>query len=142
MLSKTCEYALRAIVYIALQSESGKLVRLKDITDRLVIPAHFLGKIMQVLVKQRILGSTKGPNGGFYIPEKTFVMPVIEIIKIIDGTQVFEKCGLGQELCSHEKPCVFHVDFKLFRDGIHQTFTDKTIVDYVNQIKQNQAILF
>ena len=142
MLSKTCEYALRAIVYIALATERTKLIRLKDITDKLDIPAHFLGKIMQVLVKQCILGSTKGPNGGFYIPEKTLTMPVIEVIKIIDGSQVFKQCGLGQESCSHEKPCVFHADFQLFRDGILQTFTNKTITDYVIQIKQNEAILF
>ena len=50
MLSKTAEYALRAIVYIALSDAQGLKAGIKEIAKELELPAHFMGKILQDLV--------------------------------------------------------------------------------------------
>ena len=70
MFSKSCEYGLQAILYIALHARPDRKVGLKEIADNQDIPAHFLSKILQILVKYKLLVSVKGPNGGFGLYRK------------------------------------------------------------------------
>jgi len=64
MLSNTCKYAVRALIYLGKYSVDGTKIGIKKISSDLIIPTPFLGKILQNLVKQKVLVSTKGPNGG------------------------------------------------------------------------------
>ena len=59
MLSNTCKYAVRALIYLGKYSEGGTKIGIKKISSDLLIPTPFLGKILQNLVRQKILVSTK-----------------------------------------------------------------------------------
>jgi DNA-binding IscR family transcriptional regulator len=59
MFSKTCEYAIKASIYIASQSLAQKRVGIKDIAQAIESPEAFTGKIMQVLSKNHIVASVK-----------------------------------------------------------------------------------
>lgn len=65
MLSNTCKYALRALIYLGKFSTDDKRIGIKKISEDLGLSSPFLGKILQNMVKQKLLVSTKGPNGGF-----------------------------------------------------------------------------
>ena len=65
MFSRSCQYALQAVLYITLHQKKKSNVGLKEISSSQGIPLHFLSKILQSLVKADILTSIKGPNGGF-----------------------------------------------------------------------------
>src|SRR5512147_2219729 len=92
MLSNTSRYAIRAMIYLAIHTDDKRKVGIKKISDELEIPSPFLGKIMQTLAKQKVLISTKGPNGGFSIAEKYRNISLYDIIKIIDGDDLFDRC--------------------------------------------------
>lgn len=64
MLSNTCKYAIRSVIYLALNAQDGKKIGIKKISEDLEIPTPFLGKILQSLARQKLLSSTKGPHGG------------------------------------------------------------------------------
>ena len=53
MFSKTCEYAIRATIYIASESSAGKRCGIRDIARKIESPEPFTAKILQRLVKQR-----------------------------------------------------------------------------------------
>ena len=55
MLSKSCVYALRAIVYVGHNSSENHKIGIKEIGEELDLPVHFLSKILQLLVKHNIL---------------------------------------------------------------------------------------
>ena len=63
MLSNTSKYAIRAVIYLALFSSDEKKIGIREISKELGLPTPFLGKILQMLAKQKILNSTKGPMG-------------------------------------------------------------------------------
>ena len=72
IFSRQCEYALQAVSYLALRPP-GTHSSIKELTNKLAIPYHFLGKILQDLTNKGMLTSQKGPNGGFALakrPEK------------------------------------------------------------------------
>jgi Rrf2 family protein len=91
MLTKTSEYALRSIVYVAIQSAQGKKIGIKEIAKELELPLHFIGKILQDLVRKGIIASVKGPNGGFYLSRAASDITIMDVVRVIDGVEAFKR---------------------------------------------------
>ncbi|GEO05048.1 hypothetical protein AAE02nite_27120 [Adhaeribacter aerolatus] len=141
MLTKTSEYALRSIVYVAMQAAEGKKIGIKEIAKELELPLHFIGKILQDLVRKGIIASIKGPNGGFYLSRPASEITIMEVVRVIDGVEAFKRCGLGLKHCSDTHPCPLHHDFKKYRDGLATLFSTKTIRDLVQDIQNGHAFI-
>lgn len=141
MFSKTFGHAVRASTYIAIHGVVGEKVALQELSQHLELPHHFLGKIMQDLVRHGIVDSTKGPSGGFFSNDKTLQTPLIEILKITDGKLVFEQCALGLKRCNATHPCLLHHDFAVCRDGMLKVLSQKTIQELVEKTAEGDVFL-
>lgn len=141
MLSKSCVYALRSIIFIACRASSDSKLGIKAIAEELDLPTPYLGKILQQLTKHKIIQSVKGPNGGFYLSEDNKKVALIKIIEVIDGLSFFNSCGLGLKECSNEHPCPLHDDFKIYRDGLWDLFNSKKISDLVISVKDGESFI-
>lgn len=142
MLSKTCEYGIRATIFIALQSILGKRTSLKYISKEIDSPEAFTAKILQKLVKEKIIESIKGANGGFEISQRKLKSTKLsEIVYAIDGYDIRNRCMLGLLHCSPDNPCSVHNKFKPVRDELITLFTDTTIEEMALGIKDKSAIL-
>ncbi len=128
MFSRACEYAIRAVICIAEQSELGKRVSLKDIAKAIDSPEAFTAKIMQQLSKDQIINSVKGPSGGFYIEKRKMqTLRLIDVVVAVDGDSIFKVCGLGLKECSERKPCPVHHKFKPIRDELRKMLEHTSI---------------
>lgn len=141
MLSKTCLYSLRSIIFIAHNATENSKIGIKEIADELDIPTHYLGKILQRLSGNNIIKSVKGPHGGFYLEESAKDIQLIKIIELTDGLAMFENCALGLKNCSDEHPCPLHEDFAIYRQGLFELFSHKTIKDLVKTIENGDAFI-
>lgn len=141
MLSKTTEYALRAIVYIALHDDNGQKVGIKEIAKELELPGHFMGKILQDLVRKGVIASVKGPHGGFYLHRPASEINVMEVVQTIEGLEAFKKCGMGMKMCSDKHPCPLHNDIKIYRDHLLEVFQSRTIQELVDSINSGQYFI-
>ena len=95
MFSKTCEYAIRAMIFIAKRSKSGEKTGIKEISNEIASPESFIAKILQELSRKGLVLSAKGPNGGFFLDEKLLDGSLPDIIKTVDWEKIFSGCGLG-----------------------------------------------
>ena len=127
IFSKTCEYAIRAVLYIAHKSTLDKRVGIKDIAAGIDSPELYLAKILQDLSRKGIISSAKGPNGGFYIENNALSKPISDIVEAVDGNGLFYGCGLGLKQCSEINPCPLHEQFKAIRDQIKDLLYTTTI---------------
>ncbi|MES2138547.1 MAG: Rrf2 family transcriptional regulator [Bacteroidota bacterium] len=119
MFSKACEYAIRATIHVAVQSNLEKRTSLKDIAKAIDSPEAFTAKILQQLSRNQIIDSVKGPNGGFMISaEKMSAIKLSQIINAIDGDAIYKGCGLGLKACSEVHPCPVHDKFKKIRNDL------------------------
>ena len=142
MLSNTCKYAIRAVIYLAVNMHKGK-VGIKKISSDLDIPSPFLGKILQSLAKHRILSSTKGPNGGFGLAKDPQDIVLMDIVEIIDGIDNFEKCAIGVKYCSEQdNQCAVHKQYSILREEMKSMFNFSKISELAEEIKNNKANLF
>lgn len=141
MFSKSTEYAIRAVVYLAENSSEENRFGIKTIAHDLSFPEPYLAKVLQHMVKRKIIQSAKGPNGGFYVSEETMDISLLEIIDANEGLDFFEKCGLGLHNCNDDKPCPIHEDYGKFRDGLYKTLAEKKIRDIINDIEKGSAFM-
>ena len=136
IFSKTCEYGIRAIFFIAHTTTAGGKVGIREIAAGIDSPEFFLGKILQDLSRKGIIGSMKGPNGGFFISPEGLKRPLSDIVEAIDGDGLFRGCALGLKQCSEINPCPLHEEFKAIRTRIYEMLSTNTI-DQFNQELMN-----
>lgn len=140
MISKACQYGIRAVIFIASRHNDGTKLNISHIARNIDAPEAFTAKILQILNKDRIITSLKGPYGGFFIREFQLEQPVINIVKAIDGLSVFKECGLGLKQCSASHPCPMHDQYKIARDALQDAFQQTSIRHLAQQV--NQGIIF
>jgi len=141
MLSVTCKAAIKAVIYIGSQKDANAKSSIKEIAQYIDENEHTVGKLLQKLVKENIINSVKGPNGGFYITDKQKEKKIIVIVHAIDGDEVFNQCGLGLSKCSASHPCPIHDDYKVIRDSFKQLCNRRKISELCEAINDNLAYL-
>lgn len=135
MFSKTTEYALRATIYIAQKGTEENKCSIEEISRAIDSPQPFTAKILQALRKDnRIIRSVTGPNGGFYMTEKSRKQPTLAILKAMGEDQVLKKCVLGLIKCSETKPCPMHFQYKTIKAQLIRLFETKTIQHLADDI--------
>ena len=133
LFSKSFGYALRGILYIALASDNKERVQVGEVAMQLVVPKHFLGKVMKKVVKNKILDSTKGPYGGLSINERTFSTTLIELFMITDENTQLNKCLLGLKECNPGRPCPLHHKMANHKKELVKLLSNTTVGDLLEQ---------
>lgn len=142
MLSKACEYGIKAMIYIAGTSEEGHRVNLGLVSQHIESPEAFTSKILQKLVKAKLIKSIKGAKGGFELngssSEEIFLWNIVEAI---DGTALRDDCFLGLNYCSQTNPCPVHHKYEQIRDDIMVFLMKTSIKDLSLNVKEGKSFL-
>jgi Rrf2 family protein len=139
MLSNTSKYAIRAVIYLALNSKNNSKIGIKEISKELDIPTPFLGKILQTLAKHKLLNSTKGPHGGFGLNKEPAQINLMDIVEVIDGLDSFNMCLLGLPSCTkNEAHCPVHQNYAGIREQLKDLFQSENIGQLTQRIMESQ----
>ncbi|TZF84043.1 Rrf2 family transcriptional regulator [Pedobacter sp. BS3] len=141
MFSKTCKYAIRAVIFIAHKSADGSRVGIKEIAKGIDSPEHFIAKILQDLGKRGLVQSLKGPNGGFYLDEVSKKHTLADVVEAIDGDGIFTGCALGLKQCSEIKPCPLHSKFKTIREQLQIMLGSVTVENFNDELNAGISYL-
>ena len=142
MFSKTTEYALRATIYIAQKGTKDNKLKIGEIAKGIDSPQHFTAKILQMLAKDnRVVSSLKGPNGGFYITERSKKLPARAILEAMNDEEILKRCIMGLRHCNEKNPCPMHKDFKAIRDHLTMLFEKKTIGSLADKMNKDNIFI-
>lgn len=141
MFSKTCKYAIRAMIFVAQNSKQGRKVGIKEISNGINSPEAFIAKILQELSRREIVQSVKGPNGGFYLDKNSMKLTLADIVQAIDGDKLFSSCGLGLEQCSELQPCPLHNQFKHIRKEIYSVLKRAKLIELTEDLEKSMTFL-
>lgn len=83
-LSSKGRYAVRALFDIAFYNE-GRPTQVKDIADRQGIPPRFLEQIFQELKRAGIVGSKRGPQGGYLLAQSADAIRLGDVVRALEG---------------------------------------------------------
>jgi Rrf2 family protein len=141
MLTKSTEYAIRALVYVQLQNWLKKRPGVEEIAREIEAPEAFSGKILQTLTKHKLLDSMKGRGGGFFFDENESHLTLYDVIHVMEGDSCFHKCGFGLKNCNNENPCPLHDRYIEVRDGFYNIVKSETINSLARKILEGNAVL-
>lgn len=131
MISNKCKYAIKALTYIARNSDSNKSVMTADIAREQNIPRKFLEIILRDLRNNRILESRRGKDGGFRLLRPAEEISLTEIMRIIDGPIAMLPCVSLNYYRScdecEEEVCEIKGVFEQVRDRTLEVLNGKTI---------------
>ena len=141
MFSKSCEYAIKAMIFVAQKSKDEVRVGVKEITKGIDAPEHFIAKILQDLVKKKLVNSVKGPNGGFYMDKLNLKSSIADVVRAIDGDGFNKDCVIGLKACSEKNPCPVHFEYKEIKKNLITMLEGNTIADFKEKLDSGKFFL-
>ncbi|WP_303318727.1 Rrf2 family transcriptional regulator [Flavivirga abyssicola] len=141
MLSNSSKYAIKAVLFLALNASEKKKVMVKDISKPINVPQAYIAKLLQPLVKEDIVSSSRGPRGGFYLDENNMNHSIMSIVNVIDGEKRLKSCLMSLKKCNEEKPCPLHNELSASRAQILNNLKSRTIKDLIKEVEAGNAFL-
>lgn len=129
-ISKTSEYALRILTYMALSNET--LFSAKNLYEELTIPKRYLMRLLTDLSKSGFIEATRGRMGGYVFAKPLDTIYLSEIIDSVEGLESFEGCVLGNTVCPVDKPCAMHQIWEKPKQAFLETIKKTTLADLKN----------
>lgn len=140
MFSKATEYALRATIFIARTSDEDNKLSLDEVAKGINSPPSFTAKILQKLTaNNRVVSSTRGPNGGFFMTDKAKNLSARAILEAMEEDQVLEKCVLGLKQCSEARPCPMHAEYRSIKATLKKLFETTSIRQLADDLNKGEG---
>ncbi len=127
LLSKRCEYGLRAALYLVRRTEGDGYVSIREISDELDVSFHFLTKILQQFTESGLLLSSRGPSGGVALARPAKRITLLDLVDCLEGPDLFQTCVLGLSGCGDRKPCPLHEKWVAQRKALRAFFSGTTL---------------
>ena len=142
MFSKSTEYALRAVLFIAKHGSPENKLGIAAISEAIDSPRSFTAKILQKLTRDNaLISSVTGPNGGFYLTADAKKSSMMKILELLEEDKVITKCVLGLQECSEVNPCPMHHQYKHIKPQLVDLFENKTINDLLTELDNTSITL-
>lgn len=131
MLSRSSEYAIRALTFLAQHQRDGQHYLARDMAEQLGIPAPFLGKVLQPLVTRGLLHSQRGRSGGFRLDRPAAQIHLVQIVEAEETLGPANVCMLGQHECDDAHACPLHDTWIKVSNSFHDRLRRTTLNDLV-----------
>lgn len=134
MISQTAEYALRAIVYLA--DKSGVPQTTRQIADVTRVPAGYLAKVMQTLVRSGIVSARRGLHGGFALLTAPDELTVLDVVQAVDPVRRIDRCPLG--IPEHTSLCPLHARLDDTAAMVEKSLGSSTIAELLTSSRNGE----
>ena len=128
MLSKTAEYALRAVTSLAANGDRALSADVLD--DKTKVPRRYLTRVMQGLAAVGLVGSRSGPGGGYILAKDTSKLTILDVVNAVAPLERITTCPLG--MTSHTSLCPLHSELDKAYAATEAAFAAVTIKQLVN----------
>lgn len=127
MLSKTAEYALRAVACFSAQP--GQTVSADYLAERTKVPRRYLQRVLQDLVAADMVRSRSGPGGGYELVSPTDELTILDVVNAVSPLERIRKCPLG--LVSHKELCPLHAELDRAYAATEAAFRGVTLKELI-----------
>lgn len=142
MFSKSTEYALRAIIYLAQKSSVEHKIGITELAEAIDSPKSFTAKILQKLTRNnRLINSVTGPSGGFYLTDQAKNKSLWYVLNLLEDDMIISGCILGLKECSEHNPCPMHNQYKNIKPQLLDMLDHKTILDLAKEMKDPRVVI-
>jgi Rrf2 family iron-sulfur cluster assembly transcriptional regulator len=126
-ISRKSDYALRAVLYIARQTNDARS-SINAIAESERVPRDFLAKILKELTRAEILRSYQGVHGGYQLSRPAAQINILDVIEAMDGPLGLNLCVRGEQGCDCDRidRCPMHPFWKKMQAQVRSTLRNET----------------
>jgi Rrf2 family protein len=125
LITRETDYAVRTVLFLA--KEHHRMANVTEISHAMHIPKSFLAKILQRLVAEGIVKSTRGVKGGFQLAKKASDISLLTIMEAIQGPAGINLCAVDGKKCRLSSTCCVHPIWVDIRRDIEKRLQKQTI---------------
>jgi Rrf2 family iron-sulfur cluster assembly transcriptional regulator len=107
-------------------------VSAERVAEALGAPANYLGKTLNVLAREGVLVSTRGPGGGYRLGRAGNQLTLAEVVAPFSEPRANPVCLLGDRPCSSGAPCAAHGRWTRLAEQMAQPLARTTIADLLS----------
>jgi Rrf2 family protein len=122
-ITRKTDYAIRCVLYLT--HNKGKVSAVDKIAKEMCVPKTFLAKILQDLVKAKIIKSRRGIKGGFELAKSPQDISLYDVVTAIEGRVVVNKCAVQKSLCNLSSICSVHPIWAEIRKHLESVLKEK-----------------
>jgi Rrf2 family protein len=134
-LSKKTDYALLAMRHLAANSDRGA-VSARELAETYDIPPELLAKVLQKLVRGRLLESQQGLRGGYALARPASTMSVADVIQTVDGPLMVTACSEEDHSCGQYAKCNIRDPLWRIKDRIVATLAATSVAELALEMPQ------
>ncbi|MFG0254266.1 MAG: RrF2 family transcriptional regulator [Rhodopirellula sp. JB053] len=127
MLSKTAEYALRAVA--CLGSQVGQPISADHLAVHTKVPRRYLTRVLQDLAAAGLVSSRPGPGGGYELTRDIDKLTILDVVNTVAPIERIRSCPLG--LKSHTSLCPLHAELDKAYAATEAAFAGVTIRELI-----------
>lgn len=127
MITKTAEYALRAVVYLAINPAAPMSANL--LAEKTKVPRRYLNRVLLDLTEANLVRSRPGPGGGYDLVPETDEITILDVVNAVSPIERIHECPLG--LPSHQQLCPLHAELDRTFEAAEKSFCSVTIQQMV-----------
>lgn len=131
-LTKTTDYALRCMMYLAGKEEVSSS---PEIGEAVGINKMFVQKVLRVLRDAGVVSSTHGGTGGYRLAKKPEEIVLLDIILLFEKTMKINHCLEPKGCCERYETCPLHVYYAEVQKTLEDYFGRDTLQDVIDHRK-------
>jgi Rrf2 family protein len=128
-LSKKSDYALIAMAHLAARPDGNGSSSAREISETYAIPLELLAKILQRLVRAKLLVSVQGTRGGYRLARPAASISVADVIQSVDGPVTVTACSPDDHACDQFGTCSIRDPLWKIKNRILETLTTVSVAE-------------
>lgn len=131
-LTRAADYAVRVMIHLA-ALPAGTRVQRNSLAEATGVPESFMSKVLQGLVRARLITSRRGIDGGFELAPAAENRSLLDVIEAIEGPIQLNFClGPGHN-CERQNYCAAHFVWAEAQDAMTQVLRRAKVADLANR---------
>lgn len=131
-LSKKADYALLAMRHMAAHTRPAHSAR--ELAETYNIPPELLAKVLQKLVRARLLHSHQGIHGGYALSRAPEAISVADVIQAVDGPLTVTACSDTDQSCDQYAKCNIRDPLWRIKDRIVSALAATSVAELATDI--------
>ena len=106
-ITRGTDYAVRVLIHLA-GLPPGSTVRQSELSQASDISGYFLSKLLQQLVRSRLVRSQRGAGGGYALAVPAANVSLLDVVEAIEGPVRLNLCLIEDPSCKRKSWCPAH----------------------------------
>jgi FeS assembly SUF system regulator len=138
-LSKKADYALIAMKHLAIRQDTAIASSAREVAEAYGIPLELLAKVLQRLVRARLLLSVQGTRGGYRLARQPQSITVADVIQAVDGPVTITACSPLDHRCDQFSKCNVRDPLWKIKARILDALTTVSVAELAADVPHEEA---